>query len=62
MTYFYLIGFLIYILYCNKDLHINKDRLGGVASKFIFLCTNIVMNNHLFFLLKICNLSFLPYL
>jgi hypothetical protein len=49
MTYVYLIGFLIYILYRNRDLYINKDRLGRVANKFTFLYTYVIINNYLLF-------------
>jgi hypothetical protein len=38
---------------CNKDQNIIKGRLGGVANKFIFLCTDNTMNNYLLFVVKI---------
>jgi hypothetical protein len=31
------------------DLHINKDILGGVASKFAILYTYVFINNYLLF-------------
>jgi hypothetical protein len=34
------------------DLHINNDRLGGVAIKFSFLCIDKTINNSVLFLVK----------
>ena len=48
-TFLFYLGSNIHVINknCNKDQNIIKGRLGGVANKFVFLCTDIIINNYI---------------